>query len=129
MNATATNGNSAKSSRLVGWLVSYGTDNRGQSFEIRSGRTFISSAQFPQDKLIMLANETVCAPHCALLASSRHKITLQDIFSKNGSFLTKAGSQEEVAVKGPIELGHGDWVRVGKDLRFQLCLIENAGRE
>jgi hypothetical protein len=122
------NGNGDRS-RLVGWLVSYGLDSQGASYEIRAGRLFVSSAPAGDVRTISVSENTVSSPHLAVSASPKHQVLIQDIFSEHGTYLTKAGSDKEQKVSGPTLLSHGDWVRIGERTRFQVCLIETGKRE
>jgi pSer/pThr/pTyr-binding forkhead associated (FHA) protein len=115
------NRNSAE--RLVGWLVSYGLDEKGFSYEIRSGRTLITSGALDTSSELQVEDRTVSAPHAALRANTKHKIMVLDIFSTNGTYLVKLGTDKEVPVTGPSKLEHGDWLRLG-GTRFQVCLID-----
>ena len=111
-------------SRLIGWLVSYADDSRGAAHEIRSGRSFISSDELPNTRIITIAERDISSPHLALNASPRHRVMVQDIFSESGSYLIRGRSGDEIAVRGPTEIEHGDWIRVGAHTRFQVCLID-----
>lgn len=124
---------SRKATRLLGWLVSYGLDKDGAAFEVRRGRTFISSSPLfqlngngngPDNRCIALPEDGVSSLHVAFLGTAQNKIIMQDIFSDHGTYLTKSGKTDEQKVAGPVELGHGDWVRVGERIRFQVCLID-----
>lgn len=120
---------SAKSiSRLVGWLVSYASEARGAFFEIRAGRSIISSEKASSERCIMVQEDSISAPHCAMSASTRHTVVLQDIFSENGTWIVKSGSKDEKPINGPVEIEHGDWIRIGDNTRFQVCLIDGPGR-
>jgi hypothetical protein len=115
--------------RLVGWLVSYGLDAKGASFEIRSGRSFVTS-ESSTDGLRMIAVEdsSISAPHLALSATPKHRVMVQDIFSETGSYLCRSGDRDEKRIDGPTEVSHGDWLRVGENTRFQVCLIDGPGK-
>lgn len=114
--------------RLVGWLVSYEMDAKGKSFEIRAGRSLLSSENGRDKRTITVTEDSISAPHVALSASTRHKVMVQDIFSDFGTFLTKASSNKEMQVSGPTELEHGDWLRIGEKTRLQVCLIDGPRR-
>lgn len=117
----------SQSRRLIGWLVSYGLDSDGAAFEIRSGRAFIGGAAVPSEKNangIVLKDDTVSSVHVAILANAKHQIFIQDIFSDHGTFITKASSEDETKVNGVVQLEHGDWIRVGENIRFQVCIID-----
>lgn len=118
----------AGAERLVGWLVSYQLDEQGAAYEIRAGRSFLSSKSMQGDKIITVAEPSVCSPHLALSASAKHRVVIQDIFSKHGSYLTRSGSRDEKEISGPVEVEHGDWIRVGERTRFQVCMIHGGGK-
>jgi len=111
-------------SRLVGWLVSYGLDDRGAAYEIRAGRLLISSAAASDVRTIAISERSVSSPHLAVSASTKHQVLIQDIFSEHGTFIRKAGSEREERITGPTSLDHGDWLRIGEKMRFQVCLID-----
>lgn len=114
--------------RLVGWLISYGLDEEGAAYEIRTGRTFIGSKNGLDDCVITVNEGTIDAPHAAMSASAKHRIMVQDLFSDSGTFLTRSDNSKESKVSGPVELQHGDWLRLGDNTRFQLCLIDKPSR-
>lgn len=114
----------AASSRLIGWLVSYALDKRGAAFEIRSGRTFVGTHHLNDERVITLNEESINSAHLVLNASARHRVMIQDIFSDNGTYLRRASDGAEEEIQGPIELRHGDWIRIGKKTRLQVCLID-----
>jgi len=114
--------------RLVGWLVSYQMDQLGRFFEIRSGRTIVSFDKAGAGRMITVDENGVSSPHLAINASARHRVMILDIFSENGSFITKSATGQERKVDGPTELEHGDWLRIGDKTRFQVCLIDGPSR-
>ena len=126
----------ADESRLVGWLVSYGLDDNGAAFEIRAGRSLISSAALSatataaasEHGTITIDEASIQAPHLAVSASNKHRVLVQDIFTNSGSFLVKGLNGEERKITGPVEVDHGDWIRVGESTRFQVCLIDGPRR-
>lgn len=120
--------NSAPSNRLIGWLVSYELENQGKAFEIRAGRTLVSADSEGRSRLISINASGVSSPHLALSASPKHTVLVQDIFSDQGSYITKADSTDERPVRGAVELQHGDWLRIGPKTRLQLCLIDKPAR-
>lgn len=117
-----------KVGRLVGWLISFGISDQGVAYEIRSGRTFLGSREDGTDSAIVVAESSIDSPHLAIKASQKHRIHVQDVFSRAGSFIRRGSSEQETRLQGPIELEHGDWIRVGNEVRFQVCLIEATGR-
>ena len=118
----------ASKNRLIGWLVSYQNDKLGQSIELRAGRTMVSSAEAGSDHCITLQADSISNPHLALSASAQHNISVQDIFSEAGSYIRRASDNEECQLSGPTDLQHGDWLRIGNSIKFQVCLIDGPGR-
>ena len=113
--------------RLVGWLISYALDEMGASFELRAGRSFITSEKKGDRHTISIQENSISQPHAALNALGQEKILFfQDVFSERGSFITRAGSPKEEQICGPIELKHGDWIRIGEATKFQVCLLKSA---
>lgn len=117
-----------ESRRLVGWLVSYALDKKGASFELRAGRYLIGSKEVESGFTIVVQAADISSPHLALRASANHTVTVQDIFSEHGSSLTRADSGEESKIEGPVQVRHGDWLQIGKNNRFQVCLIDGSAR-
>ena len=128
MNTQQSSTSSNSTGRLIGWLVSYALDSRGRAYEIRVGRSFITAAPIPGQRGITLENSSVECAHIALSASPRHKVMIQDIFSDSGTFVSKASTNKEARVTGPMEIEHGDWLRIGDKTRFQVCLIDGSAR-
>lgn len=114
--------------RLVGWLVSYDGNDLGVFHELRAGRYILGSDKSNDKRMITLSEGTISGPHLALHAGANEKLTLQDIFSEHGTYVTKAGTKNEMPVKGPLELGHGDWIRIGRKIKFQVCLIHGGSK-
>ena len=116
------------SGRLVAWLVSYAQEKKGTTFEIRTGRSLVSSDDLGSDRLLLVTGKGVSSPHAALSANTKHRILLQDIFTEHGTYITRSDSTEERKVSSPTELHHGDWIRVGEKIRFQVCMIDGTSR-
>ena len=127
MNSKIYKNNSATQERLVGWLVSYALNEMGYYYEIRSGRSLITSERAESIRLLTLEEDSVSAPHAALRATPKHKVMIQDIFSESGTYITKTDNKE-IPINGPMKLEHGDWIRVGKNSRFQVCLIDGPSK-
>ena len=114
--------------RLVGWLISYGLNDQGVAYEVRSGRTFLGSQDDTGNPTIVVAESSIDTPHLAIKANQKHRVLVQDVFSRSGTFIQRGDSDQEERLEGPIELGHGDWLRIGSSTRFQFCLIQVSGR-
>jgi hypothetical protein len=114
--------------RLVGWLVSYGLNDQGVAYEVRSGRTFLGSQDDTDHSTIVVDESSIDSPHLAIKANQKHRVLVQDVFSRSGTFIQRGDSDQEERLEGPTELGHGDWIRIGSSTRFQFCLIQVSGR-
>lgn len=114
--------------RLIGWLVSYEEDEFGSAHEIRLGRTLISAENGIQARCITIPNGELSSPHSAVNATAKHRVFIQDIFSEQGTYVTRSSKEESESVEGPVELRHGDWLKFGEGHRFQLCLIDRPNR-
>ena len=107
---------------LVGWFVNYEGNAFGISTEIRDGRFFISKERLkPTDMLI--ANDTISTPHCVVRASAAEGIKVQDMFSDQGTYVRRAGSDVFYKQSGSFTLEHGDWLRLG-EYEVQVCLLQ-----
>ncbi len=115
-------------SRLIGWLVSYAEEDMGQSYELRAGRYFISGDGQQEARTIVVKDEAISSPHIALNAGSQHTLQVMDIFSDHGTVVVRSGTNQEVPVTGPVQIEHGDWIRIANKKRFQVCLIDGPGR-
>lgn len=115
--------NRRSSDRLIGWLVSYELDESGFSYKITTGKTFIAKDDTADVRTLAINDDTINSPHLVLKATDQHTIFALDIFSDNGSFLQR-GNEQERPISGPVKLKHGDWIRVGDNTRFQVCLID-----
>jgi pSer/pThr/pTyr-binding forkhead associated (FHA) protein len=115
-------------SALVGWLVSFSQHPLGESFEIRAGRSLLSSDPIPGTPFISILYPDVSAPHAVLKASPGRKVMIQDVLSASGTFLTRSGKKRETPISRPTELRNGDVVRFGNQAKFQVCLIDECGR-
>jgi hypothetical protein len=127
-NSNQSSKKATSSNRLVGWLVSFAKDANGAAYEIRAGRSLLSGSKQADQRIIYVDEPSVSGPHAALSASTRHRLMVQDIFSQSGTYLTRSNSDKELPVSGPIEIEHGDWLRVGETARFQVCLIDGPRR-
>jgi len=114
--------------RLIGWLVSYGLDEMGLSYEIRAGRSFVASDGTCPERSLLIDDDTISSPHLAVRATAKHKVMVQDIFSDFGSYIMRGNADKEQPITGPTEVRHGDWIRIGKNVRFQVCLIDGQTR-
>ena len=114
--------------KLIGWLVSYQNNDRGCYYELRSGKVFVGGGVIEGERVISLDNKEFSTPHAVLSASTDHTLVVQDVFSDSGTFFRRSGTADEIEVHGPVSLEHGDWIRFGDTLRFQVCIADGGSR-
>ena len=113
----------APKTRLVGFLVSYDTDEIGQFFEIRAGRIIITSRPTEQGDFMLIRDESISPLHAILKATVDGKINILDQLSENGTYITKLGEAEEVDCSGVMsQIEHGDTLRLGSR-SFTVCIV------
>lgn len=113
--------------RLIGWLVSYALDEKGFSYKLIAGRTFIAQSKNSEIRTLSIDDDSISSPHLVLKAGNDNKLYAEDIFSDFGSFVQHPNGDEE-QIFGPTELSHGDWIRIGNDTRLQVCLIDGQSK-
>lgn len=117
------NRDSVEKNKLVGWLVAYDDDILGEYYELRVGRYIVKNDLLPAlDKDIIIAKDGIDSPHIAINVTN-DKISVQDIFSKEGAFYTKEIDNIERRLVGVTILKNGDKIRLGKCKNFQVCLL------
>ncbi len=114
---------SANQSRLVGWLVSYALDELGFSYPIMAGKSFIGKANCNNHPTLTVNDKSIETPHFVIKANTKHQVFAEDILSDAGSYLQHEDETEE-RITGTVELKHGDWIRIGNNTKFQVCLID-----
>ncbi len=120
------NNKTKKSHKLVGWLVTYQENQRGAYYELREGRSFIANGYVSGERVIPLSDSKLSNPHSVIFASPQQRVEIQDVFSDSGTYVRRSGSSDEIMVSGPTQLEHGDWLRIGEQTKFQLCLINGS---
>lgn len=115
---------SSKSSKIIGFLVSYKDNDNGEVIEIRQGRWLLTSKFSDQsDQQIVIDDETISPLHAIIRASADGKIDVLDQLTEYGTGLTRAGGGAEIDLAGAKEkIEHGDTIRFGKR-EFVVCLV------
>lgn len=104
---------------LIGWLVSFNEDPRGNSREIRDGRFFVGAERLrPSD--FVIEHESVSTPQCLVVCEAERGVTIQDLMSERGTFIKRAGSRDYERHSDQVELRNGDWVRFGN---FEMLFV------
>jgi len=109
-------------SLLLGFMVSFDTDPYGEAFELREGRTIISS-DLPRNggRVVLIEDPSVASMH-AVIKADADKIILLDQLSECSTVVIRQG-QEDLELSGDREeLTNGDIVKFG-DRSFKICLV------
>lgn len=110
-----------KAGALVGWLVTYGPDGKGDSVEIRGGRFFIGRQKLRENDMV-IGDSALSTPHCLVSAEASRGIQIQDLMSEQGTFVKKAGSKSFTQISDASLIEHGDMLRFGA-YELLVCLI------
>lgn len=115
---------SSKSSKIIGFLVSYKDNENGEVIEIRQGRWLLTSKFSDQsDQQIVIDDETISPLHAIIRATADGKIDVLDQLTEYGTGLTRASGGAEIDLAGAKEkIEHGDTIRFGKR-EFVVCLV------
>lgn len=111
-----------KENPLVGFLVTFDTNELGDYFVLRSGRLIISSEVSGKGSSLILKDESVSPMHAVLKVSDKGIVVL-DQLSENGTKIVRAGGEEIELSGDKAEVLHGDEVSFG-DRNFKVCLVE-----
>ncbi len=106
---------------LVGWLVTYGPNGKGDSIEVRSGRFFIGRQKLRENDMV-IGDSALSTPHCLVSAEMGNGIQVQDLMSEQGTFIKKSGASEFVRTENVSLIQHGDTLRFGA-YELLVCLI------
>lgn len=107
---------------LLGFMVSFDTDPYGEAFELREGRTIVSS-DLPRSggRVVLIDDPSVASMH-AVIKADADKIILLDQLSECSTVVIRQG-QEDLELSGDREdLVNGDIVKFG-DRSFKICLV------
>ncbi len=106
---------------LVGWMVTYGSDPKGSSIEIRGGRFFIGGQRLREHDIV-IADRGLSAPHCLVAAIPGGGLRVQDLMSEGGTFIKRQGASTFERVNDVVVVEHGDALRFG-DYEVRICLM------
>lgn len=111
---------------IVGWLIHFGGDARGQAMELRSGKFFIGRQKLRNGDLVV-ADSSISTPHCLITAGAGEGLSLQDLMSEQGTFVKRARGDSYQRLDQVTFIEHGDWVRFGA-YEVLVCLVPYARR-
>lgn len=117
-----------KLSRLVGFLVSYDSDEDGELCPLRFGRWLVSSQAVDQGSYILIEDETISPLHAIIRVGKEGRVQVLDQLSEYGTGVTKSGEEEEEEISGAmVEVQHGDTVRFGKR-QFVVVMVPQTAK-
>ena len=112
-----------KKTPVVGFLVSFDTNQNGDIFELRTGRLIITSESAGQGNYLLVRDESISPMHAILRISQSGEVQVLDQLSEFGTRIRRFNSGEEQELsgdKGVVE--HGDIVSFG-NRKFHVCMI------
>ena len=111
-------------STLVGFLLSYDNNPKGDYVELRTGRLMVTCEFDASGNCLVVAHPSVSPMHAIMRVGSGGTIQVLDQLSENGTKIRHAGSNEEEFLSGEKgTLSHGDIVSFG-ERSFYVCLIK-----
>lgn len=113
----------ADEGRLMGWLVEYGSNPKGEARELRTGGFFIGAEQLRPTDLI-IAHDSLSTPHCLVKGNLSGGLEIQDLMSEKGTFVKKKGEQSWQKVEHAL-VQHGDRIRLG-NYEVIVCLVSTS---
>lgn len=111
-----------KLSPVVGFLVSYDSNENGDVYDLRSGRLIVSSEP-AAGNYMLVKHDTVSPMHAILRITASGEIQVLDQLSEHGTKIKRYGSEEVEELsgeKGSVE--HGDVLMFGERV-FHVCLV------
>ena len=118
-----------KESPVVGFLVSYDTNENGQVYELRVGRVMVTNQSQGETNTLVIKSDSVSPMHAIVRVGSGGDIQVLDQLSENGTTIRRfaTGEEEHLAGdKGALE--HGDIVRFG-ERSFHVCIVPRVSEE
>lgn len=113
----------ARTSPLVGFLVSYDKEENGEVYEVCAGRWLITSKHTDHGEYLLIDDPTISPLHAILRATRDGTVQILDQLSEFGTSIKPVGADEEEDVAGTMmTVQHGARIRFG-ERRFVLCLI------
>lgn len=111
-------------STLVGFLLSYDLNPKGDYVELRTGRLMVTCEFEASGNCFVVAHPSVSPMHAIMRVGTGGTIQVLDQLSESGTKIRHAGSQEEEFLSGEKgTLNHGDIVSFG-ERSFYVCLIK-----
>ncbi len=112
-----------KIGKVVAFLVSYDKDEKGDVFELRTGRMIITSEMGGTGNYLYIKDESVSQMHAILRITEDSPVQVLDQLSEHGTVVIRHADSETIELSGDkSELYHGDVLKFG-DRAFTVCII------
>jgi hypothetical protein len=111
-------------STLVGFLLSYDNNPKGDYVELRTGRLLVTCEFDASGNCLVVPHPSVSPMHAIMRVGTAGTIQVLDQLSESGTKIRHAGSNEDEFLSGEKgTLNHGDIVSFG-ERSFYVCLIK-----
>ncbi len=110
-----------KETPLVGFLVSFDGNPKGDFVILRNGRLIVSADQSDKGNLLVINDESVSPMH-AIIRVSESSIVVLDQLSENGTKIQKADGATIELSGDKANLEHGDTLSFG-DRNYKVCVL------
>lgn len=108
---------------LVGFLVSFDDNPRGEFVELREGRMIVTSEGVGAASCLLLAHPSVCPMHAIMKMVCGEPLHILDQLSEFGTRIVDVESGREQLLSGDKGVArHGDVVYFG-ERKFHVCLV------
>lgn len=108
---------------LVGFLVSFDDNPRGEFVELREGRMIVTSDTVGSASCLLLAHPSVCPMHAIMKIVCGEPLHILDQLSEFGTRIISVESGQEQRLSGDKGMArHGDVVYFG-ERKFHVCLV------
>ncbi len=108
-NSPSGNESAGAARKLVGWLVTFSWNDKGDDYRLYEGRNILGG---DKESDIVLTDPAVSSSHCIILFRG-DKAKIKDELSSNGTFLNNQEIEE-------AELNDGDLIKIGRtELKFR----------
>lgn len=115
----------AKPSRVIGFLVSFDSNEYGDVYELRVGRVMVTSGAQGDANTLLLNDPSVSPMHAIMRVSERGEVQVLDQLSENGTHVKRAAGHDEHLSGDKGDLHHGDVVSFG-NRSFVVCIVPRA---
>lgn len=111
-----------KEGKVVGFLVSYDSNENGEVFELRKGRLIVTSEMSSGGNFLVIRDESVSPMHAIIRIGGSGDVQVLDQLSEFGTTIIAASGTERKLSGDKSEIAHGDVVIFG-NRSFHVCMV------